>query len=79
MVNALSLQTQEITKVEFASGVQFPDDASRFFERFKTANIVFSSGMDTSNVTNMFAMFQDANSFNGANIGEWDVSKVTNF
>lgn len=27
----------------------------------------------------MFAMFQDAKAFNGANIGKWDVSKVTNF
>ena len=75
----LGLEQTALNKIEFKSGVQFPDNVSLFFNNFKTANIVFSDEIDTSNVTNMFAMFQDAKAFNGANIGKWDVSKVTNF
>ena len=75
----LGLEQTTLNKIEFKSGVQFPDNASYFFSKVKTANIVFSDEMNTSNVTNMFAMFQDAKAFDGANIGKWDVSKVINF
>ena len=39
--STLDLEKTALSKIEFKSGVQFPDNASSFFEAFKTANIVF--------------------------------------
>ena len=79
LVNELQLRQFSVSKIEFRQGVQFPDDASSFFQDFKTENIIFPNGMDTSNVTNMGSMFESARNFNGWNISDWDVSKVKNF
>ena len=79
LVNELQLRQFSVSKIEFMQGVQFPDDASSFFQDFKTENIIFPNGMDTSNVTNMDSMFESAINFNGWNISEWNVSKVKNF
>ena len=79
LVNELQLRQFSVSKIEFRQGVQFPDDASSFFQDFKTENIIFPNGMDTSNVTNMGSMFANARNFNGWNISDWDVSKVKNF
>lgn len=76
--STLDLQNIALSKIEFKSGVQFPDDASKFFWNVKTSNIVFPDGMDTSNVVNMYLMFFDTD-FDWTNIGNWDVSKVVNF
>lgn len=57
MKNTLKLEVDSISKIEFTSGVQFPDDASKFFWNVKTSNLVFPDGMDTSNVVNMWLMF----------------------
>ena len=78
LVNELQLRQFSVSKIEFMQGVQFPDDASSFFQDFKTENIIFPNGMDTSNVTNMDSMFESAINFNGWNISEWNVSKVKN-
>ena len=65
LVNELQLRQFSVGKIEFMQGVQFPDDASSFFQDFKTENIIFPNGMDTSNVTNMDSMFESARNFNG--------------
>ena len=78
MKNTLKLELDSISKIEFTSGVQFPDDASKFFWNVKTSNLVFPDGMDTSNVVNMWLMFWNT-SFDWSNIGNWDVSNVVNF
>ena len=78
MKNTLKLEVDSISKIEFTSGVQFPDDASKFFWNVKTSNLVFPDGMDTSNVVNMWLMFWNT-SFDWSNIGNWDVSNVVNF
>ena len=57
MRDTLKLTVDSISKIEFTSGVQFPDDASKFFWNVKTPNLVFPDGMDTSNVVNMWLMF----------------------
>ena len=48
----LGLEQTALNKIEFKSGVQFPDDASLFFKDFKS-EIIFPLDQDTSNVTNM--------------------------
>ena len=65
LVNELQLRQFSVSKIEFMQGVQFPDNASSFFQDFKTENIIFPNGMDTSNVTNMGSMFANARNFNG--------------
>lgn len=49
MVSALSLQSQEITKVEFKQNVWFPDNADGLFKDFKS-QILFPLNQYTSNV-----------------------------
>ena len=80
LVNELQLRQFSVSKIEFMQGVQFPDNASSFFQDFKTENIIFPNGMDTSNVINMDSMFESASNFNGSlSISDWDVSNVTTF
>lgn len=76
--NDLKLTTDdaENVKIFFTRDVQFPDDASTFFYKVKSADIIFDPAMDTSNVTNMRAMFKHALNFNG-DISNWDTSNVT--
>ena len=76
MRNTLKLTVDSISKIEFTSGVQFSDDASRFFEGFQTEKIVFPNGMNTSNVTNMENMFTNASKLKEGNFSDWDTSKV---
>ena len=76
MVNALSLKTEEITKVEFKQDVWFPNVANSLFHSFKS-QIIFPSNQYTSNVTAMASMFFWAVKFN-SDISNWDVSNVTN-
>ena len=76
MRNTLKLTVDSISKIEFTSGVQFSDDASRFFEGFQTEKIVFPNGMNTSNVTNMEYMFTNATKLKEGNFSDWDTSKV---
>ena len=76
MRNTLKLTVDSISKIEFTSGVQFSDDASRFFEGFQTEKIVFPNGMNTSNVTNMENMFTSATKLKEGNFSDWDTSKV---
>ena len=75
----LGLEQTALNKIEFKSGVQFPDNASWFFWSVKTANILFPVGMDTTNLNNVYLMFAEAVSFDWANIESWDVSNVENF
>ena len=56
MVNALSLKTEEITKVEFKQDVWFPNIANSLFNDFKS-QIIFPLNQYTSNVTAMASMF----------------------
>ena len=77
MRNTLKLTVDSISKIEFTSGVQFADDASRFFEGVQTEKIVFPNGMNTSNVTNMENMFAGASKLKEGNFSDWDTSKVT--
>ena len=77
MRNTLKLTVDSISKIEFTSGVQFSDDASRFFEGVQTEKIVFPNGMNTSNVTNMENMFAGASKLKEGNFSDWDTSKVT--
>ena len=74
----LGLEQTALNKIEFKSGVQFPDNSNGLFRGAKTSNIVFDSAMDTSNVVNMEDMFYGA-LFVGenSNIGNRDVSNVT--
>ena len=58
------------------SGWVLPADISRLFERAKSFNHPSVVGWDTSGVTDMSFMFQDAGDFNQP-IGNWDVSNVT--
>ena len=76
MVNALSLKTEEIAKVEFKQNVWFPDDSDGLFADFKS-QIIFPSNQYTSNVLSMASMFFGAVKFN-SDISSWDVSNVTN-
>ena len=76
MVNALSLKTEEIAKVEFKQNVWFPDDSDGLFKDFKS-QIIFPSNQYTSNVLSMASMFFGAVKFN-SDISNWDVSNVTN-
>ena len=76
MRNTLKLTVDSISKIEFTSGVQFSDDASRFFEGFQTEKIVFPNGMNTSNVTNMEYMFVGASKLKEGNFSDWDTSNV---
>ena len=72
----LGLEQTALNKIEFKSGVQFPDDASLFFKDFKS-EIIFPLDQDTSNVTNMAWMFRWATNFNQS-IGNWKTDNVTN-
>ena len=74
----LGLEQTALNKIEFKSGVQFPDNSNGLFRGAKTSNIVFDPAMDTSNVVNMEDMFYGA-LFVGenSNIGNRDVSNVT--
>ena len=74
----LGLEQTALSKIEFKSGVQFPDNSNGLFKGAKTLNIVFDPAMDTSNVVNMEDMFYRA-LFVGenSNIGNRDVSNVT--
>ena len=74
MVNALSLKTEEIAKVEFKQNVWFPDDSDGLFADFKS-QIIFPSNQYTSNVWSTMSMFQGAVKFN-SNISNWDMSNV---
>ena len=74
MVNALSLKTEEIAKVEFKQNVWFPDDSDGLFADFKS-QIIFPSNQYTSNVWLTDNMFRDAEKFN-ADISNWDMSNV---
>ena len=76
MRNTLKLTVDSISKIEFTSGVQFADDASRFFEGVQTEKIVFPNGMNTSNVTNMENMFAGATKLKEGNFSDWDTSNV---
>ena len=76
MRDTLKLTVDSISKIEFTSGVQFSDDASRFFEGVQTEKIVFPNGMNTSNVTNMENMFTSATKLKEGNFSDWDTSKV---
>ena len=71
----LGLEQTALNKIEFKSGVQFPDDASLFFKDFKS-EIIFPLDQDTSNVTNMAWMFRWATNFNQS-IGNWKTDNVT--
>ena len=55
--STLNLQNTALSKIEFKAGVQFPDDASSFFQNIQVENILFPTDIDTSNVTTMRAMF----------------------
>ena len=57
MKGVLGLTQTALSKIEFKSGVQFPDDASSFFQGFQMEGLVFPDDIDTSNVTTMRAMF----------------------
>lgn len=72
----LKLTDKELTKIEFKPGVQFPDDASQFFFKFRTSNLIFPSRMNTSNLKDMTEMFDQYKNFNSP-IGDWDVTNVT--
>ena len=74
MVNALSLKTEEIAKVEFKQNVWFPDDSDGLFQGFKS-QILFSPNQYTSNVWSTMSMFQGAVKFN-SDISNWDVSNI---
>ena len=74
MVNALSLKTEEIAKVEFKQNVWFPDDSDGLFKDFKS-QIIFPSNQYTSNVWSTMSMFQGAVKFN-SDISNWDMSNV---
>ena len=74
MVNALSLKTEEIAKVEFKQNVWFPDDSDGLFQGFKS-QIIFPSNQYTSNVWSTMSMFQGAVKFN-SDISNWDMSNV---
>ena len=74
MVNALSLKTEEIAKVEFKQNVWFPDDSDGLFADFKS-QIIFPSNQYTSNVWSTMSMFQGAVKFN-SDISNWDVSNI---
>ena len=63
-------------KIFFEKDIKFPDRADNFFYQVKASEINFHPNMDTSNVTNMFAMFAEAENFNG-NISKWNTSNVT--
>ena len=63
-------------KIFFEKDIKFPDRANNFFYQVKASEINFHPNMDTSNVTNMFAMFAEAENFNG-NISKWNTSNVT--
>ena len=74
MVNALSLKTEEIAKIEFKQNVWFPDDSDGLFQEFKS-QILFSPNQYTSNVWSTMSMFQGAVKFN-SDISNWDVSNI---
>lgn len=57
MVNALSLKTEEVTKVEFKQNIWFPDDSDALFADFKS-QIIFPLNQYTSNVRSTMGMFR---------------------
>ncbi|WBW50355.1 BspA family leucine-rich repeat surface protein [Peptoniphilus equinus] len=68
--------TLESDVLVIESGVQFPDNSSSLFASFP-GQIEIADDIDTSNVTNMEAMFQNTKSA-ALNVGNWDTSHVTN-
>ena len=54
----LQLTTEQIAKIELKSTVTLPDDSSKFFLNFKTSQIIFEDGFNTSNISDANHMFQ---------------------
>lgn len=53
-------------------------DLSSAFDENETLICVDLNSLDTSNATNMHAMFNDVNRLTSLNVSSWDTSKVTN-
>lgn len=69
----------QITSLTIEEGVKFPDDSGLLFNNL-TELIVFNApDVDTSNVTNMEAIFYSCTSLEEVDITNWDTSNVTNF
>lgn len=64
-------------KLVWEEGVLLPADCSELFDRF-AGEIEFPEQLNTSHVTNMYAMFRGANKAN-PDVSRWDVSNVKNF
>ncbi|MDF7664478.1 BspA family leucine-rich repeat surface protein [Bifidobacterium sp. ESL0763] len=68
-----------IKQVKFTGGTtQFPQDSSNLFSHLGLTNISGLDKVDTSNVTNMYAMFYNAQSLTGLDLSSFDTSNVTN-
>ena len=63
-------------KIEIKEGIQLPDNCTKMFANFEK-EINIDPNIDTSNVTNMSYMFEDATTAN-PDVSSWDVSKVKN-
>ncbi|MDA7705350.1 BspA family leucine-rich repeat surface protein [Rickettsiales bacterium] len=66
---------RDLTQINIWGSAQFYDDASLTFYGAQNLTSIPTSTIDTSNITNMFAMFRNTQ-FN-SDISGWDVSNVT--
>lgn len=66
--------------LEIKSGVQLPDNSEELFSAgsYYIKEIKFPQDLDTSNVTNMNAMFINQEKLKTINVSNWNTSNVTN-
>ena len=67
-----------ITYIKFTGKTYAPEDSSNLFARFGALIYVDGANLDTSNVTNMYQMFQNATKLTTLDVSNWDTSNVTN-
>jgi surface protein len=68
----------DVLKIVVEGRVVLPSDSSYLFSRLSNLEIIDQAGsFDTSNVTTMFAMFQETSSLTMLDVSNWDTSSVT--
>ncbi len=69
-----------LTSITFSSGVRFPKNCSGMFNYDKNLKaVIFPEDLDTSHVTDMYAMFEGCSALESVNVSVFDTSNVTNF
>ena len=73
-----SIKKQDVTKIIISGDVKLPSNSGSLFSGFYFKKLVVIEGrFDTSNVTNMGAMFYDSK-LTSLDVSQWNTSNVTN-